>query len=107
MLYFSTFNTAQPSCPHCGNDDLQRLVSTFSVQKTYKDVYNDILSDSSLVKGMLGNEPRALAEWNKRMGQGEKVAPEYEEMLGRMDRGEMPSKPDRSEAERKPSEEIA
>jgi hypothetical protein len=42
---------------------------------------------------MMADDPRALAEWNRRMGQGEEVAPEYEEMLGRMDKGEMPSEP--------------
>jgi hypothetical protein len=36
------------------------------------------------------------------MGQGEEVAPEYEEMLGRMDKGEMPSGPAGGDA----SEEI-
>jgi len=59
--------------------------------KTYKDIYEDILSDSQLTRGMLRNDPRALAEWNKRMSQGEKIAPEYQEMIERMEKGEMPS----------------
>lgn len=71
---------------------LQRLFSTFSVRsKTYKDVYEDILSDSQLTRGMLADDPKALAEWNKRMSQGEEVTPEYEEMIGRMEKGEMPT----------------
>jgi len=70
------------------------------VQKTDKDVYEDILQDSHLTKGMLNNDPRALAEWNKRMSHGEKVAPEHEEMLGKMERGEMHTKPsDKSTSE--------
>jgi hypothetical protein len=40
---------------------------------------------------MMADDPRALAEWNRRMSQDEEVAPEYEEMLGRMDKGEMPA----------------
>jgi hypothetical protein len=38
------------------------------------------------------NDPRALAEWNKRMSRGmdEETAPEYQEMLERMEQGEMP-----------------
>jgi putative FmdB family regulatory protein len=95
MLYSPTFSEALPSCPKCGSNTLRRLVSTFSVRsKTYKDVYEDILSDSQLTRGMMADDPRALAEWNRRMGQGEEVAPEYEEMLGRMDKGEMPGEPD-------------
>jgi putative FmdB family regulatory protein len=95
MLYSPTFSEALPSCPKCSSNTLRRLVSTFSVRsKTYKDAYEDILSDSQLTRGMMADDPRALAEWNRRMGQGEEVAPEYEEMLGRMDKGEMPGEPD-------------
>jgi putative FmdB family regulatory protein len=92
MLYLPTSSEIPPSCPRCGNDNLQRLFSTFSVRsKTYKDTYEDILSDSQLTRGMLADDPRALAEWNKRMSQGEEVAPEYEDMIGRMEKGEMPA----------------
>jgi putative FmdB family regulatory protein len=91
-LYCPTFSDALPSCPQCGNDTLRRLFSTFSVRsKTYKDVYEDILSDSQLTRGITADDPRALSEWNRRMSQGEEVAPEYEDMIGRMDKGEMPS----------------
>jgi len=46
-----------------------------------------------LVKGLESNDPRALVEWNKRMSRGidEEISPEYEEMLGRMEAGEMPA----------------
>ena len=64
--------------------------STFSMHKTYKDVYEDILTDGELTKGMMHNEPRAMAEWNRRMSGGEKVSPEYEEIVERMDNGEWP-----------------
>jgi hypothetical protein len=79
-----------PACPHCGNSELKRIYSTFSVQKTYKDVYEDILSDRELTRGMTRDDPRAMAEWNKRMSGGEKSAPEYEEITERMETGEWP-----------------
>jgi len=92
VLYLPTFSETSPPCPRCGNDTLRRLFSTFSVRsKTYKDTYEDILSDSQLTRGMLADDPKALAEWNRRMSQGEEVAPEYEEMIGRMENGEMPA----------------
>lgn len=59
--------------------------------ETDKDVYGNILSDSELTKGMLGNDPRALSEWNKRMSRGEKTSPEYEEIVERMGKGEWPA----------------
>ncbi len=89
-LYFPSFPQSSPLCPRCDNT-LTRLFSTFSVRKTDKAIYEDILSDSQLVRGMLRNDPKALAEWNRRMSRGEKPAPEYEEMVARMERGEMPA----------------
>ena len=61
------------------------------MHKTDRDIYDDILSDSQLTNAMLSNDPRALVEWNKRMSRGEKVAPEYEEMIDKMESGEMPT----------------
>lgn len=90
-LYQLTYSQPTPVCPKCGANTLQRTFSTFSVRKTYKDVYEDILTDNNLTRGMMNNDPRALAEWNKRMSQGEPVAPEYEEMVEKMNKGEMPS----------------
>jgi putative FmdB family regulatory protein len=91
-IYSQTFSDDTPPCPACGNETLRRLISTFAVRsKTYKDVYEDILSDSKLTRGMMADDLKALAEWNRRMGQGEEVAPEYEDMVGRMEKGEMPS----------------
>ncbi|MBM3149243.1 MAG: zinc ribbon domain-containing protein [Chloroflexi bacterium] len=89
-LYLQMHSASPPPCPQCGSNTLSRVFSTFSVHKTCKDAYDSILSDNQLTQGMMRNDPRALAEWNKRMSQGEPVAPEYEEMVERMDRGEMP-----------------
>ena len=90
-LYQPKYSSAPPPCPYCGGNQLRRMVSAFSMHKTYKDVYEDILSDRELTGGMLRNDARALAEWNRRMSGGEKVAPEYEEIMGRMERGELPA----------------
>jgi hypothetical protein len=81
---------SSPACPRCGKNELKRVFSTFSVQKTYKDVYEDILSDRELTQGMIRDDPRAIAEWNKRMSGGEKPPPEYEEITERMERGDWP-----------------
>ena len=87
-------NPASPECPECGSMDLTRLFSTFRIGKgdSYmrKGIYDDILSDSKLVHGLESNDPRALAEWSRRMSQGagEEIGPEYEDMLGRLDAGE-------------------
>ena len=91
------------SCPNCGSTELNRLFSSFSIGKSNTAIYEDILSDNQLVTGLEHNDPRALAEWNKRMSQGEKTSPEYEEMLYKMEAGEMPHD---LMAGKEPSEEL-
>ena len=83
-------------CPVCGGKDLSRRFSSFSVRGTYKDVYDSILDDDQLTSGMLRNDPRALAEWNKRMQGGMESGhepSEYDEYAERMERGEGPQIP--------------
>ncbi len=92
-IYLASFSEPAPPCPQCGRYDLERRFSTFSTGKTSQAVYEGILSDSQLKRGLVRNDPRALAEWNRRMSGGEKAAPEYEETIQRMERGEMPAEP--------------
>jgi len=77
------------TCNFCGSKDLTRLFSTFARLRTDQDVYGDILDDSTLVNRMMHNDPTAMVEWSRRMGgtEGEK-APEYQEMVERLERGE-------------------
>lgn len=85
--------SSSPECPLCGSEELVRLFSSFAMRRGgYKEIYEDILSDSRLTDSLMRNDPRALAEWNKRMSRGmdEDVSPEYKEMLDRMEHGEMP-----------------
>ena len=88
--------SSSAKCPSRGGEDLNRLFSTFSVRGTYRDIYNSILSDDQLTSGLMRNDPRALAEWNRRMTRGmedSEVAPEFEEALDKMDHGIMPDAP--------------
>jgi putative FmdB family regulatory protein len=87
-------DSASAVCPRCGSKEMQRLFSTFSVKKTYMDIYEDILSDRQLTRGLMRNDPKALVDWNRRMTRGmedNSMAPEYEEMVERMDKGEFPA----------------
>lgn len=92
-LFKRGFSESSETCPHCSGTELSRLFSSFSIRKADSAIYEDILSDSNLVRGLERDDPHALAEWSKRMGQGldEDITPEYEEMMGRMETGEMPN----------------
>ncbi len=86
--------TSPDKCPHCGSAELNRMFSSFRIGKgeTYyrKDFYEDMMSDHQLMRGLESSDPKALAEWNRRMtgATGDDVAPEYEEFQGRLEAGE-------------------
>ncbi len=79
-------------CPHCGSSNLTRIFSSFALRRSKNDtsVYDDILSDSKLTRGLMQNDPRALAEWSRKMSHAadEDITPESEELMDRLDHGE-------------------
>ena len=60
---------ADPTCTICGGANLDRVFSKFAMarSKNDKSVYDDILSDGKLTRGLMSNDPRALAEWSRKM----------------------------------------
>ncbi len=83
---------SNPTCSRCGSKNLDRVFSKFAVRrsKSDKSVYDDILSDSKLTQGLMRNDPRALAEWSRKMSRAadEDITPETEELMDRMEAGE-------------------
>ncbi len=81
-----------PTCSHCGSDEMSRIFSKFAVRRSKQDkgVYDDILSDRKLTDGLMRNDPRALAEWSRKMSRAadEDSTPETEELMDRLDAGE-------------------
>ena len=81
---------AATACPHCGGA-LARLVSRFAVVRS-EEAALDALDDDSLFAGVDENDPRSVATWARKMGSqlGEDLGPEFDEMVDRMEAGEMP-----------------
>lgn len=81
-----------PICTKCGSKELSRIYSAFAVRKSKQDrsVYDDILSDGKLTRGLMHNDPRALAEWTRRMSRAadEDITPESQEIMNKLDKGE-------------------
>ncbi len=91
-VFFRSFShVADPVCSHCGSHDMTRLVSRFAVAKSEESRLDD-LSDPSTFGELDENDPRSVARWAKRMGQemGEELGPEFDEMVDKMEAGEMP-----------------
>ncbi len=78
-------------CSHCGSTDLSRLISRVAVLRSEESHLEDLASDASLAD-LDESDPRSVARWARRMGRevGEELGPEFDEMVERMEAGEMP-----------------
>jgi len=78
-------------CSKCGSGDLTRLVSRFAVVRG-EDAMLDSLDDDSLLGGVDESDPKSVAAWARKMSSrfGEEIEPEFDDMIDRMEAGEMP-----------------
>ncbi|MGE5620438.1 MAG: FmdB family zinc ribbon protein [Sphingomonadaceae bacterium] len=91
-VFFRSFDTVgDPVCPECGSTRLTKLVSRVALMKSEESRLED-LADPSNLGDLDENDPRSIARWARKMGDqlGEDLGPEYEEMIDRMEAGEMP-----------------
>jgi len=93
-IFFRTFGDADKGgaiCPLCSGTNLHRLVSRVAVMKSEESRMED-LADPSLLSGLESEDPRALANFMRRMSDetGEPLDAEMTEVLGRLDAGESP-----------------
>ena len=82
---------AAAACSHCGSSELTRLMSRVAVLRSEEDHLEGLASDASLAD-VDESDPRSLARWARRMGRemGEGLGPEFDEVVERMEAGEMP-----------------
>lgn len=92
---FSMFNrsfseTKEPLCTHCGSAGGTRLISQVTFIKSWSESLDNMPSWESM-SDFDEDDPRSVARMLRRMKDdtGEDIGPEGEEMLARMDAGEM------------------
>ena len=78
-------------CSHCGSSDLTRLMSRVAVLRSEESHLEGLASDASLAD-LDESDPRSMARWARRMGRemGEDLGPEFDEVVERLEAGEMP-----------------
>ena len=83
----SVSSPVRASCEHCGGKKLSRLLSRVHVHGGRAS-----LDDPSSFDGIDESDPRAVARMMRQMGEesGEELGPEFDDMVGRMERGESP-----------------
>jgi putative FmdB family regulatory protein len=84
----SMSSTVSASCEHCGSKKLTRLVSRVAVHRGGDGDMDDLGGMDDVDE----SDPRSVARWARRMRDemGEDMGPEFDEMVGRMEAGEMP-----------------
>lgn len=92
-------------CSHCGSIDLTRLISRVAVLRSEESHLEGLASDAGLAD-LDETDPRSMARWARRMGRemGEDLGPEFDEMVERMEAGEMPG--DLGEGEEEPLDDF-
>lgn len=98
-VFQRSVNTAVAArCSHCGGDDLTRLISKFAFHRSASsdDFGDDDFDEAAMMEGLDENDPQSVARWARKMGDklGENLGPEFDEMVERMERGEMPEDDD-------------
>ena len=85
----SMSSTVEPSCQHCGSENMRRLISRVIVHKSWGSSL-DWAPDSDFPQGLDQEDPKQMAQWMRRMQHemGEEVTPEFEEMVGEMESGD-------------------
>ena len=83
--------SAAAVCSHCGSRDLARLISRVAVVRSEGSRLDHLASDAALAD-LDERDPRSLARWARRMGRdmGEELGPEFDEVVERLEAGEMP-----------------
>lgn len=93
---YADYDAAVHACPHCGGMDLTRVISRVAIARSPlsrlvgggldDDAGDDVLGD-------LDNaDPRTLGRMLREMSAevGEDIGPEFDEVVGRLERGEDP-----------------
>ncbi len=101
----SMLSSATAVCPHCGSRDLARLISRVAVVRSQESHLDDLASEADLAD-LDERDPRSLARWARRMRSeaGEELGPEFDEVVDRLEAGEMPDDVDEGEGEEPPDD---
>ena len=92
-VFFRSYSAvaSEVKCRRCGATEMRKLVSAFYAAKS-EDAHLDSLADPANFGDVDENDPRSVAKWARWMARetGEDLGSEFDEMVDRMESGEMP-----------------
>lgn len=89
-IAFSDYGKKTVTCPNCGSAKVDRLINRVRVLRSDESRMEN-LADPSNLDG-LDDDPRALGRMMRRMKDevGEEMPPEFDEVVGRLEKGQSP-----------------
>jgi putative FmdB family regulatory protein len=94
---YAEYGVVPVSCPHCGSDDLQRLIGRVRVARSEGDRL-DTLTDPDRWGDLDQEDPRTIGRMMREMSRemGEEMPPEFDEVVDRLEAGEDPDEIEKS-----------
>ncbi len=88
---YADYDQAVPTCPRCKGTNLTRLISRVAIAKSEESRFSS-LDDDSALDDLADADPATLGRYMRRMSQevGEDLGDEFNEVVGRLERGENP-----------------
>lgn len=90
---YADYDRATHTCPRCGSTDLTRLISRVAIRRSpIGRLLSADVDDDSVFDDLDENDPRTMGRLLREMSEetGEDMGPEFEEVVGRLERGEDP-----------------
>jgi putative FmdB family regulatory protein len=90
FMTYAEYGAREITCPHCGGREVQRRIGRIRVARSDSDRM-DRMADPSVL-GSLDEDPRALGKMMREMRSelGENMGPEFDEVVGRLEKGQTP-----------------
>lgn len=91
---YDEYDAATPTCSYCGSTDLTRLISRVAISRSplarFMSGGDDV--DDSVLDDLDDTDPRTLGRMLREMSAevGEDMGDEFDEVVGRLERGENP-----------------
>ena len=88
---FAEYGNIEPICTFCESTNLTRRVGRIAMAKS-EDSRMDGMMDDSALAGLDGEDPRAMGQFMRKMSNemGEDMGDEFNEVVGRLEKGESP-----------------
>ena len=88
---YAEYESAEPTCIHCGSAHLKRLISRVALAKS-EDARLDALDPDSMMAGLDEDDPKSMGQFMRKMSQemGEDLGDEFGEVVDRLESGESP-----------------